>query len=390
MSGPRIVIVGGGVAGVSVAYALTGRGATDVTVLESAHVASGSSGRSVGMVETQYFDPIDVQARAIGRDMIDRLEADQGLHFVRNGYLRPATSEAHLEMFARSVAVQETYGIDDAEVLDAAGVRRVAPPIDPERVVGGLWRPSDGYVDGHLFTTLLGRLAVEGGATIRQRRRVVSADKGAGDVWTLRCDDGSTYLADIVVNAAGAWAPSVARLLGLQIDVKPERHQALTLELGHDVDWVLPCVVDYIPGSQEDGLSLRHEGTSQLFATVHNERSVLPRSDPDSYAERIDENLSELIVELVMDRFPGLEDCRVGHGWTGLYPMTSDGAPLVGPDPMDRSVVHAAGGGGNGIQLATAMAEVAADWILHGGSTLLVDGHRWSPDRSLTAVEASA
>lgn len=389
-SDARIAIIGGGVAGFSVAYSLVERGARDVTVVEAEHIATGSSSLSVGMVETQYFNPVDVHARVIGRELVDKLVHDHHLRFTRNGFLRPATEQAHLDLFERSVAVQQSFGVSDAAVLDTSDVLEVAPPLNGDRLVGGLWRPSDGYLDGYLFTALLAELAHRRGARTLLRRKLTRAEKAATDGWNLVLSDGSRLEADVVVNAAGPWAAKVGRLLGSEVNVKPERHQALTIELRKPVDWILPCVVDYIPGSHEDGLSLRHEGTRQLFATLHNEQSVLPASDPDSYKSRVDADFEEVIVGLVMDRYNGLNDCSLGHAWAGLYPMTPDGYPIVGRANEDPTIVHAVGGCGSGIQVATAMGEVAADWVLDAVSTRLTDGHYWSPRRFCGSSTVSA
>src|SRR4051794_40201949 len=106
MSGPRIVVVGGGAAGLSSAYHLSSSGCTSVTVLERDHVGAGASGRSAGIVETQFLDPFDIQVRAIGRRFVDTMAADHGLVFIRNGYLRLADSDATLERYAQCVSLQ--------------------------------------------------------------------------------------------------------------------------------------------------------------------------------------------------------------------------------------------------------------------------------------------
>ncbi|AYJ48893.1 NAD(P)/FAD-dependent oxidoreductase [Rhodococcus sp. P1Y] len=383
----RIVVIGAGVVGLSVGYSLMKRGAKNVVITDREHVAAGSSALSVGMVETQFFDPVDVHARVLGREMIDRLVADHELHFVRNGFLRPTTKNEHVELFERSVEVQRDFGVDDARVLTAQEIAEVAPPVDTSNLVAGLWRPSDGYLDGYLYASLLARLTTSLGGRIAQQHRLVGAEKNSAGCWQLSFEGKPGMEADVVVNAAGPWADSVAELLGSTVEVKPERHQAVTIELGSTPDWRLPCVVEYVPGSTEDGLSLRHEGTHQLFACLHNERSVYPRTDPTECNPRADEAFIEAIAELIMDRCPSLDECGLGHGWAGLYPMTPDGYPIVGSTSSDPSLVHVVGGGGSGIQLSTAMGEVGADWVLDGKSTLLTDGELWHPERaSLSAT----
>ncbi|MCZ4519331.1 FAD-binding oxidoreductase [Rhodococcus ruber] len=385
----RIVVIGAGVVGLSVGYSLTRRGAKNVVITDRDHVAAGSSALSVGMVETQFFDPVDVHARVIGREMIDRLVVEHELHFVRNGFLRPTTKNEHVELFERSVKVQRDFGVEDARVLTAREVADVAPPVDVSNVVAGLWRPSDGYLDGYLYASLLARLTTSSGGKLAQQHRLVGAEKSSAGSWRLSFDGKPTMEADVVVNAAGPWADSVAEILGSSVEVKPERHQAVTIELGSAPDWRLPCVVEYVPGSSEDGLSLRHEGTHQLFACLHNERSVYPRTDPTECNPRADEAFIEAIAELVMDRYPSLDECGLGHGWAGLYPMTPDGYPIVGSASGDPSLVHVVGGGGSGIQLSTAMGEVGADWILDGKSNLLTNGERWHPERASLASISS-
>lgn len=381
----RVVVVGAGVVGLSTAYHLVQRGATNVTVIDATHIAAGSSSLSVGMVETQFFDAVDVHSRLLGRELVDRLAVDHGLHFVRNGYLRPATTVEHLGAFERSVEMQRSFGIDDATILTAAEVREVAPPINADRVIGGLWRASDGYLDGYLFTSLLGRLFVEAGGRIAQQHRLQAVDHETSGEWVLHFLQRPDMHADVVVNAAGPWADAVSALFGSTVEVKPERHQAVTIELGVTPQWRLPCVVEYLPGSSQDGLSLRHEGERQLFACLHNERSVYPRTDPDACNARADESFVDAIVDLVVDRFPGLDDCGIGHGWAGLYPMTPDGYPIVGAQPGNDTLIQAVGGGGSGIQLAAAIGNVAADWVLEGRSNRLTDGHLWAPDRFVDA-----
>lgn len=377
----RIVILGAGVVGLSTAYHLVQRGADNVTVVEATHVAAGSSSLSVGMVETQFFDAVDVHSRALGRELVDRLVVDHELHFVRNGFMRPATTFEHLEAFERSVDMQRRFGIEDATVLTTDEVAAMVPPINADRVLGGLWRPSDGYLDGYLFASLLAQLVVRHGGRVAQQHRLRSAERQASGTWTLGFEQRPDLEADVVVNATGPWAEDISAMFGAQVAVKPERHQAVTIELGAAPAWRLPCVVEYVPGSIEDGLSLRHEGDRQLFACLHNERSVYPRTDPAKCDARADESFVDAIVELVVDRFPGLGDCGIGHGWAGLYPMTPDGYPIVGALPGDDTFVQAVGGGGSGIQLAAAMGAVAADWVVDGKSDLLTDGHLWAPDR---------
>ena len=121
---PTVVVIGGGVLGLATALELVDRGVTDVSVIDRAPPGEGSSGRSVGMVETQYFRPDDIEARVYGRRYYDRMVAEHGLHFVASGYLRLGSTETDIATFERSVQVQKGFGVNDAHVLRSDEIAR--------------------------------------------------------------------------------------------------------------------------------------------------------------------------------------------------------------------------------------------------------------------------
>jgi len=177
-------------------------------------------------------------------------------------------------------------------------------------------------------------------------------------VGELRCD--------VAVNAAGAWAARVARLLGGELGLKPQRHQASVVHLPRELAYTMPSVMDYTPGSGERGLYFRHEGPGRLIAGLHGEEASEQAADPDSYASLPDEEFLEALARKLTSRLPGLADSALAGGWVGLYPVSAGGRPLVGPLAGDARVVVAGGAGGSGIQLAPVLGELAADWVLHG------------------------
>ena len=164
-------IVGAGAVGLSAARALTELGVDDVVVLERSHVAGGSSGRSVGVVETQYVDPFDIALRVPSKRVFEELERRHGLRFTRNGYLRIGHTEEDIRRFERSVAVQRELGIEDAVVLDPAEISKRFPDVRSDDISAGLHGPSDGFVDGHLYCELLSELAAGEGRADRSSRR---------------------------------------------------------------------------------------------------------------------------------------------------------------------------------------------------------------------------
>lgn len=365
MPGPSVCVVGAGALGLASALALARRGAGEVTVLEARHVAAGSSGLSVGIVETQYVRPLDIELRVRSLALFAELEREHGLRIVHNGYLRLAHDIGELEAFELSVRVQRDLGVPDARLLDRGEIARLVPDMAVDDVAGGLFGPSDGFVDGHLYCGLLAELAGARGVRLLQGRELLDAEASPAGGWLLRTSSGELRC-EYVVNAAGPWAAQVAQRLGSALALSPQRHEAVVVRLPRELAYAMPSVMDYTPGSGRPGLYFRHERPGQLIAGLHDEEPLGDAADPDRFARGAQEEFLETVAELLAARLPGLAAAQLAHGWAGLYPVSPDGLPQVGPAPGAPGVVFAAGAGGSGIQLSPVIGELVADWVLDG------------------------
>ncbi len=376
--GPAVCVVGAGAIGLCCALELACRGARKVTIVEAGHVAAGSSGLSVGIVETQYLDPLDIELRARSMRMFERLEREHGLRVVRNGYLRLGHDAHARAAFERSVEIQGELGVRGASVLDRGQVARLVPDMSTDDVRAGLFGRGDGFVDGHLYCGLLAELARAAGARLLVGAELLDAE---------RLDDGGLRLTttggalecDVVVDAAGPWAGRVARRLGCDLELAPQRHQACVVHLPRELGYTMPSVMDYMPGSGECGLYFRHEGPGRLIAGLHGEEASESVADPDLYARQADEEFLETLACKLSSRLPGLADAALAGGWAGLYPVSVTGRPLVGPLSSDAAVIVAGGSGGSGIQLSPVLGELAADWVLHGEPRAVASARRLAP-----------
>ncbi|MBU8808326.1 FAD-binding oxidoreductase [Mycolicibacterium goodii] len=389
MSNTRVAVVGAGALGLSTALQLSQLGGFDVTVLETAHIAEGSSSRSIGIVETQYLNEFDIAVRAFGLRFVKALAASEGLQFNVNGYLRLADSDAALEEYAASVEMQQKFGIDDARVLDRSEITTLIPELEVGDRVGGLFGAGDGYVDGHLLTNLMGELARRHGATIMQKAKLLGATSGPAGEFLLDTTRGQ-LAADIVVNAAGGWGGLVGDLLGAPLTLIPQRHQAITVTLGKPLGYVMPSVMDYVPGSGRSGLYFRHENETSLFAGLHTEETIHGAADPDTVSWNTDEAFVTEIAEALSERLPRLEGAGLGRGWAGLYPMSFDQQPVVGPHPDNERVICALGAGGNGIQLSPAIGKTVAEYVAGTTFSLAGPGSKWDSKRIATSDPAVA
>ncbi len=380
----QVAIIGGGAVGLSTAWQLVERGITDVTVLEATDLAAGSSSRSAGFIESQYVDPLDIELRARSMHTFRRLQRDHGLEIKEIGYLRLAPDEVALAAFVESARIQRGFGIDDAEALDADGVRRLVPWLRADSIAGGLFGPRDGRIDGPVYCRILAGLAESGGARVRKGVQVTAASRGA-DRWRLETSAG-TIECDVVVDAAGPWAARVGELLGVDVPVIPLRNQIGIWRLERPLDRVLPMVMDYIPHTGTRGLYVAtFDDADHVLAGLHSEEVVADGVDPDGYDEAADDDYLADTRAALERRMPDLPLGAVERAWAGLYPVSPDGLPIVGPAPSEPSVILAVGGGGSGIQLSPIMGALAADWIASGEPRSMSDGRRVTPDREAPA-----
>jgi sarcosine oxidase subunit beta len=376
----NVVVIGGGALGLAAAAELVELGNPNVTVLERNQLASASSGLSVGMIEPQYVDPNSVELRAWSMHAFTRLEHERGLEITRCGYARVAHTAADLDAFQRSVAYQHELGITDAVVLDLEGLRRLVPDLDTEGMVGAMFGPSSGFIDGHQLCNIYAEVVREGGGTVLTNAAVRGADERPDGGWQLETSRG-TVDADVVVNAAGAWAQPVGDLFGTKAVVLPQRHQALVAYLPRKLDYVMPMVMDYVPGSGEEGLYFRHESFDTMIAGLHTEDVLHDIVDPDNFRRRGEQKFMSEVADHLLRRLPGLDGMRLGNAWAGIYPISPEGQPSVGPYSDRPSVVAALGAGGSGLQSAPGIGRIVAEWIVHGESRTILAGDRLLPDR---------
>jgi sarcosine oxidase subunit beta len=385
MSKPAVCIIGAGVMGLSTALQLTERGITDVTVIDSHYPASGSSGLSVGVVETQYVDPFDIELRARAMTHFRRLEHDHDLHVSRIGYLRLSHGADTTAAFEDSVRTQQELGITDACVLDQQQIGNLVPDLDTTDVESALYGPDDGFIDGHRYCGLMAELAQAGGARLVTRSRVEGATAHAQGGYTLATNRGE-YDADFIVNAAGAWGGQVADMLGVSMPLAPQRHQAIMLHLPEPLSYTMPMVMDYTPHSGELGVYFRHERPGQLMCGLHSEEAIEEVADVNAFARSADLAFVEAVAEALSKRLPSMQEAGLAHGWAGLYPVSIDGLPQVGPYAAAPAVIAANGAGGSGIQLSPIIGELVCDWIEYGEARAIAGAKRLLPDRASLSI----
>src|SRR4051812_47738333 len=232
MDQARVVVIGGGITGVSVAYHLADAGWTDVLLVEKAGLTAGATSQAAGLVTA--FNPSSTMLawRRYSIELYRRLGV-----FSTVGSVRLASSPAQLKELERTASRARGVGLD-VGVISPGEAGRLLPAISPDNLYGAVHLPGDGFLDPHSATFALAAAARELGVRIRQSTRVTGFELGPrSEIRRVLVDGGEPIDTELVVNAAGLWAPRVAEMLGLFVPSTPVDHQHVALKAvpGHEL-----------------------------------------------------------------------------------------------------------------------------------------------------------
>lgn len=376
MSHPTVAVIGGGVAGLSTALAAAELGC-EVTVIERDSLGSGSSSRSAGIFNICTTEPLQVEVRVRTRELLERFERENGLPLKRIGYLRLARSEAHVEMLEGVIDLQRELGAEPAELVEAGRLREVVPDLRTDDLLAAIYNPSDGCLDGPTLCGVFAERAEAAGATLIEGTRVVGVERANGRHRLLTADD--PVEADVVVNAAGAWATQVGDLLGHALPLVNQAQEVIEVDLPAAVDYTVPMVQEYIPGG-EQATYFRQNGEGGMIAGMHSYSALEEGSaDPETYEAAASWETQGAVAERVGSRLQ-VDGLGFRPGWRGLYPVTTDGEFAIGPYEADPTVVACGGFGGQGLT-SSSLGRVTAEWIVFGEPRSFPAASAWLPDR---------
>lgn len=370
--GPAVVVIGAGVAGLSAALHSARLGARRVTVVERSAVASGSSGLSAGIFNRQTFDPVDLALRVESGRQFAALEAVTDFRVTRTGYLRLARTAQQWQLVQDTMAGGD---YPDTQLLDPEGVSRLVPGLRVDDVVGAMYGPDDGHVDGPQLCGAYLQLAKAWGVDYRRDTEVLG--RRAGAVQTT----GGDIEADVVINAAGSWLAEVGDRLAAPIPVNNQLHEIAVLRVPSVAERDIPTVQTYFPGSGEDAVYVRPEGRGRFLAGLHSYEATGAAVAPGTSARQVSDGYLAELIEALLDRFPGWEDAEYETGWSGIYPLSPDGRFVIGPHASAPDVITLGGLGGVGLTVSPAVGMLAAEWAVTGVPTSFDFADQLTPER---------
>ncbi|MCH7821953.1 MAG: FAD-dependent oxidoreductase [Proteobacteria bacterium] len=372
----KVVVIGGGVVGVSALYHLAKKGwGDDVVLLEKAELTSGSTWHAAGLLPLFNMSYSVGQVHKYSVNLYRQLEEETGqsVGFKQVGNLRLAMNDDRMDEYYQYAATAKTIGIS-VRFLTPDDIRKLWPLCNIEGLVGGIFHADDGYIQPADLTQALARGARNRGATIYRKTPVVAIEQATSGAWVVKTEKGD-ITCDHVISATGNYARKTGAMVGLDVPVIPVEHQFIVTEPHPQLQ---QRKADGLPEMavlrESDGSwYLREENNGFILGPYEKDAPCCYVDGPDPRAEYelFQEDIDRLAphIEAAMSRVPAFGEVGIKQVYNGAIAYTPDGNPIIGPawdiDNFWLNEGHSFGitaAGGAGWQLA--------EWIVEGEPTI--------------------
>jgi len=360
----RVVVVGGGIVGASVAYHLAKKGVTDVVLLERNTLTSGTTWHAAGLVAQLRATQNMTRLASYGGELYEQLEIDGfPTGFKRTGSIAVADNEERLEELVRGADMASCFDIDITQI-DVDTLASHWPLMHTDDLIGGVWVPRDGQTSPVDTTMALVNAAKQMGVRVFENTGVADIMTASGRATGVRTIAGHEITADAVVTCAGLWSRHLAAKAGASIPLHGCEHFYLVTEpidgLGHG----LPTLRD--PGSN----TYIKEETGRILVGFFEPvaKPIDAQELPDKPFVQLDDDWDHLApqIEAAIHRMPIIGETGIRLFFNGPESFTPDDAYILGETPELRDHFTASGFNSVGIQSAAGAGRVLADWIVDG------------------------
>jgi glycine cleavage system aminomethyltransferase T/glycine/D-amino acid oxidase-like deaminating enzyme len=394
----RVVVIGAGIVGNSLAYHLTRLGVSDITLIDKGPLPNpgGSTGHA-----SNFIFPVD-HSKEMTSLTLESMRQYKDLDvFIESGGIEVARTPERMQELTRRMASAKSWGIEPVELLTPDQVRELVPYINEQLILGGFFTPGAGVVDSLQAGTIMRERAVEAGMTVMANTEVRGIDVEGGRFKRVRTTRGDLE-ADILVIACGCWSPRMARMAGASIPLTPMVHQMI--DIGPAPRFAnTTALIEYpIVRDMDTNMYERQEGTGlEIGSYAHRPITLDPDDIPsieeaalsptelpftqDDFDPQMEQAL-ELMPEIVGDETVGVK-----YAINGVLSVTYDGMPLLGETPEVKGLWSAAA---IWIKEGPGAGKTVAELIVHGESEIDVFesniARAYSCQRTKTHIRARA
>lgn len=386
-SSAKVVVIGGGVVGVSTLYHLAKKGWTDVVLVERKELTSGSTWHAAGLL------PLFNMSYSVGKlhqysvNFYHELEKETGQNvgFKVVSNIRLATCEHRMDEYRYYAGVAQTVGVN-VRFLSPQQLKEIWPMCNTEGLIGAIQHPDDGYIQPADLTQALAKGARSRGAEIYRNTAVTAIEQQPDDSWVVKTDQGDISC-EHVVSCTGNFARKTGEMVGLDIPVIPVEHQYLVTEAHPDIlarkEQGLP--EQGVLRESDAGYYLREEAGGMILGPYEKGAPCCYVDGPsdDSEYELFNEDLDRLIphIEACINRVPAFGEVGIKTVYNGAIAYAPDGNPIVGP-AWELKNFWLNEGHSFGITAAGGAGWQLAEWIVDGEPTvdmMGVDPRRFGP-----------
>lgn len=346
----NVVVIGGGISGISIAYFLAEKGVERVVVIESNYLGGGSTFKCAGGIRASFTSREHVVLMKKSIELWGELAEKYGFPYKRSGYLWLIEREKDYIKFERIRDFHNKLGLE-TRFVDQDFVKDVAPAVDTSRLVAALYDPLAGKTSPFKSLHALYLASKKNGVEYRVGERVISILAGKGTIVGVRIGK-EDIKSEFVVVAAGAWSKELLKTVNVDIPLQPvPHHAAITEEYGRAFD---PLLVDVSTGAYTVQTS---HGHVLMGVEIEEEPGATPvvRSD----------FLSKL-VKVWSKWLPWLMDSNILRYWVGYYVMSPDHHPILGPVEGIEGLYVATGFSGHGFMMGPVVGDEISEWIING------------------------
>ena len=375
----RVVVIGGGVVGVSMLYHLAKKGWTDAVLIERKELTSGSTWHAAGLLPLFNMSYSVGQVHKYSVKFYKELEEETGMNvgLRKVSNIRLASTADRWDEYMQYAGVADTIGVD-VRRLTPAEIKEAWPMCNTEGLIGAIQHPEDGYIQPADLTQAMAKGARDMGGTIHRNTTVQAINKTASGEWEIVTDKG-TITCEHVVSCTGNFARKTGAMVGLNVPVIPVEHQYIVTEAHPEIK---ARHAEGLPEmgvlrDSDNGWYLREEAGGLILGPYEHGAPACYVDGPseDSEYELFQEDLEriEQHIESAMFRVPAFGEVGVKRVYNGAIAYTPDGNPIIGPAPGLKnfwlSEGHSFGitaAGGAGWQLA--------QWMVEGEPTIDMSG----------------
>jgi sarcosine oxidase subunit beta len=365
-----VVVIGAGIMGLSVAYHLAAEhDMKRILVLDASYLCGGASGRNGGGVRAQWSSETNIRLMRESLDMFRQFAERHRINtwFRAGGYLFLARNDAAATQLATNVELQNRCGVH-SELLGPAKITDIVPQLSTDGVRAASYNARDAVVFPWPFVWGYAESARRLGVSVQPFTRVTGIETRGRSIVSVVTERGRVRTT-VVVNACGALSPSIARMLGLELPTHPHRHEICSTEPLKP--WLQPLVADL-----SDGLYFSQSIRGEIVGGIGNEQ--VP-SGPD---QRSSARFLALYARALTRACPSLGAVKVLRQWAGLYDISPDSNPIIGPVDTIDGFFLLSGFMGHGFMMAPVIGQRVAACIAKGTSSELFE--RWSLKRFAT------